>query len=355
MDSTPVLEGCQVTIGYREGKRENALFPPMDFALYPGELTALLGINGVGKSTLLRTLSATQPALGGEIRLKGKNLSAYKEGELARHISVVLTERQVAGGLRVHELVALGRYPYTGFWGSLRPDDRRIIEKVMEETGIAHKRNFHLSQLSDGERQKAFIAKTLAQESEVILLDEPTAFLDLPSRIEMMSLLHRLAAENGKTILLSTHDVGQALVLADKLWLLSPQKGLECGVTEELILAGRLDNLFPSNAIRFDPEHGSYYPLVQGHSRIALSAANPTLLHWGVNLLNRNGFSCLLDENMGDTAEGKSPSVPTETARIAIEAADHIAFSYAGEKICLSSFSALITTLRSRFGKDSQQ
>ena len=210
--TSAVIEGRQVTIGYREGKRETDLFTDMDFTLYRGELTTLLGTNGTGKSTLLRTMSATQPYLRGNILLNGRELSSYNERELARHIGVVFTERYMAGGLRVHELVALGRYPYTGFFGRLDENDRLITEAVMEQVGIYHKRDSYLSQLSDGERQKAFIAKALAQESDVILLDEPTAFLDLPSRIETMSLLHRLAEENGKTILMSTHDVELSLI-----------------------------------------------------------------------------------------------------------------------------------------------
>ena len=178
--TSAVIEGRRVTIGYLEGKRETDLFTDMDFTLYRGELTALLGTNGTGKSTLLRTMSATQPYLRGNILLNGRELSSYNERELARHIGVVFTERYMAGGLRVHELVALGRYPYTGFFGRLDENDRLITEAVMEQVGISHKRDTYLSQLSDGERQKAFIAKALAQESDVILLNEPTAFLDLP-------------------------------------------------------------------------------------------------------------------------------------------------------------------------------
>lgn len=345
--TSAVIEGRQVTIGYREGKRETDLFTDMDFTLYRGELTTLLGTNGTGKSTLLRTMSATQPYLRGNILLNGRELSSYNERELARHIGVVFTERYMAGGLRVHELVALGRYPYTGFFGRLDENDRLITEAVMVQVGIYHKRDSYLSQLSDGERQKAFIAKALAQESDVILLDEPTAFLDLPSRIETMSLLHRLAEENGKTILMSTHDVEQALVLADRLWLLSPGNGLECGATEDMILAGRLDKLFPSDNIRFDTEHGSYYPLVHSHTPIALSAADPTLLHWGINLLNRNGFSCLIDENVSVSTENRHTHKNGEIPHISINAVNCISLSHNGTTYTLPSFSALADTIRS--------
>lgn len=354
MNRAAVIEGHQVAIGYREGKNETRLFSKMDFALYRGELTALLGTNGTGKSTLLRTMSATQPYFEGHITLHGQELTTFSERELARHIGVVFTDRHMAGGLRVHELVALGRYPYTGFFGRLDSSDRRIVESVMSQVGIAHKRDAYLSQLSDGERQKAFIAKALAQESEVILLDEPTAFLDLPSRIETMSLLHRLAEESGKTILMSTHDVEQALVLADRLWLLTPEKGLECGVTEDLILDGRLDRLFPTDNIKFDTEHGSYYPLVESHTPVLLSATDTTLLHWGINLLNRNGFSCLIGKEPSNTPQTKaSPSVNNKHEKdtgtqlgITIETAHRIVLSHGATQQTLDSFTALAEAIK---------
>ncbi|HIT81122.1 MAG TPA: ABC transporter ATP-binding protein [Candidatus Caccoplasma merdavium] len=346
MNTTAVIEGRRVTLGYREGKERAILFSDMDFSLYRGELTALLGINGAGKSTLLRTMSATQPCLSGEIRLGGKDLSALSEQERAQRIGVVFTEKHMAGGLRVHELVALGRYPYTGFFGRLDRHDRERVKEVMALAGIAHKRDAYLSQLSDGERQKAFIAKALAQESDVILLDEPTAFLDLPSRIETMMLLHRLAEECGKTILLSTHDVEQALVLADRLWLLSPQYGLECGVTEDLILSGRLDRLFPSDTIRFDPEHGSYYPLVHSCSPVMLRADNATLLHWGINLLNRNGFSCLIDKDKATSPGEEAARTSDKIPYISIEANDRITLTSGAKRLALDSFAALADAVK---------
>lgn len=346
MNTTAVIEGRRVTLGYREGKERVELFADVDFSLYRGELTALLGINGAGKSTLLRTMSATQPCLSGEILLGGVNLADLSERERAQRIGVVFTEKHLAGGLRVHELVALGRYPYTGFFGRLDRHDRERVEEVMVQAGIAHKRDAYLSQLSDGERQKAFIAKALAQESDVILLDEPTAFLDLPSRIETLMLLHRLAEECGKTILLSTHDVEQALVLADRLWLLSPQYGLECGVTEDMILSGRLDRLFPSESIRFDPEHGSYYPLVRSGAPVRLRAGNATLLHWAINLLNRNGFSCLIDKEEATSPDEKAARKNDSIPAISIEASHRIVLTTGEGHRVLNSFEALADAIK---------
>ena len=264
----------------------------LNFQLHAGELTCLLGANGAGKSTLLRTLSASQPSLAGELRILDKPVSAYTEKERSRTIGVVLTDKTFTGGLSVYELVALGRQPHTGFFGRLTKEDRRIVEEAMENVGIAHKAMNYTAELSDGERQKVMIAKALVQECPLILLDEPTAFLDVVSRIEIMHLLHRLAVEQNKAILLSTHDIEQALVLSDKLWLLTKGEGLQYGVTEDIILSHRMDSLFPHKDIRFDYDHGVYYPTVEGHRKVCVTCENKTLLHWTLNALNRHGYQC---------------------------------------------------------------
>ena len=293
MKKKVVIQGKDLCIGYRTGKQENIVHQHLDFELHAGELTCLLGANGAGKSTLLRTLSASQPSLGGELRMLGKPLKEYTEKERSRTIGVVLTDKTFAGGLSVYELVALGRQPHTGFFGRLTKEDRRIVEEAMENVGIAHKARNYTAELSDGERQKVMIAKALVQECPLILLDEPTAFLDVVSRIEIMHLLHRLAIEQDKAILLSTHDIEQALVLSDKLWLLSKEEGLQCGVTEDIILNHRMDSLFPHKDIRFDYDHGTYYPTVKGDRKICISCEEKTLLHWLTNAMNRLGYQCI--------------------------------------------------------------
>ena len=255
-----VLEGKNLTIGYGQGKKRNPVHRHLNFSLKKGELTCLLGENGSGKSTLLRTLSGTQAPLEGELLLQGKPLSSYSERARSRQIGIVLTDRTQAGGLTVEEVVGLGRQPHTGFFGQLTSHDRRLIQEAMEATGIIHKAKRYTAELSDGERQKAMIAKALVQECPLILLDEPTAFLDVVSRIEIMTLLHRLAVEQQKAILLSTHDIEQALVLADRLWLLSAKEGLQTGMTEDMVLSGKMDTLFPGRNILFDLMHGGYAP-----------------------------------------------------------------------------------------------
>ena len=299
MKKKAVIQGKDLCIGYRTGKQEKIVHEHLNFELHAGELTCLLGANGAGKSTLLRTLSASQPSLGGELKVLDKPINEYTEKERSRTIGVVLTDKTFAGGLSVYELVALGRQPHTGFFGRLTKEDKRIVEEAMENVGIAHKARNYTAELSDGERQKVMIAKALVQECPLILLDEPTAFLDVVSRIEIMHLLHRLAIKQNKAILLSTHDIEQALVLSDKLWLLTKGEGLQCGVTEDIILSHRMDSLFPHKDIRFDYDHGVYYPTVTGQHKIYIESENKTLLHWTLNALNRHGYQCIAEPQQG--------------------------------------------------------
>ena len=209
-----------------------------------GELTCLLGANGIGKSTLLRTLSAFQPKLSGEIFIQGQEIEQYKDKELSMAISVVLTEKCEVRNMTVTELVGLGRTPYTGFWGTLDEDDKQIVERSISLVKIEKLADRMVHTLSDGERQKVMIAKALAQETPIIFLDEPTAFLDFPSKVEMMQLLHRLSRQTNKTIFLSTHDLELALQIADKIWLMDKMNGVIIGTPEDLSLNGSLSAFF---------------------------------------------------------------------------------------------------------------
>ena len=202
----------------------------------------------------------------------------------------------------------------------------------MENVGIAHKARNYTAELSDGERQKVMIAKALVQECPLILLDEPTAFLDVVSRIEIMHLLHRLAVEQNKAILLSTHDIEQALVLSDKLWLLTKGEGLQYGVTEDIILSHRMDSLFPHKDIRFDYDHGVYYPTVEGHRKVCVTCEDKTLLHWTLNALNRHGYQC-----SSDLQEGMP--------HIKVTSAKEFEVSISGENKICSSFEEMLAII----------
>ena len=236
-----------------------------------GELTCLLGANGVGKSTLLRTLSAFQPKLGGNIFIEGKEIGDYTDKQLSRVISVVLTEKCDIRNMSVVELIGLGRSPYTGFWGTLSKEDKIVVDKSIALVGIPHLAHRMVHTLSDGERQKVMIAKALAQETPVIYLDEPTAFLDFPSKVEMMQLLHQLSRQTDKTIFLSTHDLELALQIADKIWLMDKVNGVTIGTPEDLSLNGSLSNFFARKGIAFDLETGLFRVANEYTSQIRLA------------------------------------------------------------------------------------
>lgn len=304
MAKQAIISAKNISIGYHKTKHRNetSLYNGLSFDLYKGELACLLGANGAGKSTLLRTVSASQPALGGDILYNGKDIVEYSEKELSQFLGLVLTDKTSTGGLLVRELVELGRYPYTGFFGQLDTEDKKIVEKAMRDVHILHKANSYVAELSDGERQKAMIAKALAQECPVVLLDEPTAFLDIESRIEIMNLLQNLAMYQDKTILLSTHDIDLALLLADRLWLLAKDKGLKCGVTEDIVLSGALDKFFKGENIVFNRDTGNFLPNRKSDRRVYIEIereAYHQLYHWLNNILERHGFS--IAENQEDS------------------------------------------------------
>lgn len=247
-----------LSIGYVGNNNVNVVAKNITATIFSGELTCLLGANGVGKSTLLRTLSAFQPKLEGEIYIEGKEISEFNDKQLSHVISVVLTEKPDIRNMTVEELVGLGRSPYTGFWGTLTQEDKKVVNHSIHLVGIDELQDRMIQTLSDGERQKVMIAKALAQETPVIYLDEPTAFLDYPSKVEMMQLLFKLSRETDKTIFLSTHDLELALQIADKLWLMDKQKGVRIGAPEDLSLDGSLGSFFARKGIVFDPEIGLF-------------------------------------------------------------------------------------------------
>lgn len=251
MNATITLQN--LSIGYRAKGKTHRVAKGICASLYSGEVTCLLGPNGVGKSTLLKTLSTFLPPLSGEIRLNERPLSSYTHKEIAHFIGVVLTEKPEAENLTAEQLVGLGRSPYTGFWGTLSQEDKDIVSEAMQQVGISHLRGRNIQKLSDGERQKVVVAKALAQQTPVIFLDESTAFLDYPSKVETLLLLRQLAHELNKTIMLSTHDVELAMQYADKLWLMTRGEDAEVtftiGTPQELTKQGVVD-LLSRNVMR---------------------------------------------------------------------------------------------------------
>lgn len=241
-----------LSIGYRVKGGVKTVAAGIDVSLRGGELTCLIGANGAGKSTLLKTLAGFLPKLGGSIYIKGKKISEYSQKDMSRTVGVVLTARPEAMNMTVEEVVALGRAPYTGFWGTLADGDRRIVTESMEQVGIARLARRNIATLSDGERQKMMIAKALAQQTPIIFLDEPTAYLDYPSKVEAMLLLARLAHDTGKTIFMSTHDLELALQAADTLWLMSGDGRIHTGTPRQMAASGRLSAFVERSGITFD-------------------------------------------------------------------------------------------------------
>ena len=237
----------QLSIGYPH----KVIGRNLSAQLLPASLTALVGVNGAGKSTLLRTLTGEQKALGGEILLNEKPLDNHSRGERARKIAVVLTQKVEAQQLYAEEVVALGRLPYTGLTGNLSKADREHVSHAIALAGIEHLRQRRMGSLSDGECQRVMLAKALAQETPFILMDEPTAFLDYPSRTETFMLLRKLAHEERKSILLSTHDLDLALKCCDHIWLLD--KGtLTTGSPQDFSHNKALDCAFSTPTFQFD-------------------------------------------------------------------------------------------------------
>ena len=210
-----------------------------------GTMIAMLGQNGCGKSTLLRTLSGLQPQLNGEVFLDGKKISELSSHEKATLMSLVLTERHSVGQTKVYDVVAMGRHPYTSFLGTLTDDDRQIVYDALNNVAMTQKAEAYFNELSDGEKQRVLIAKALAQQTPIILLDEPTAHLDLPNRIKTMLLLRKLAQEQHKLIIISTHELDLAQQTADYIWLMSAGKGIVADTPEKLRQTNAYIDAFP--------------------------------------------------------------------------------------------------------------
>ena len=252
-----MLAPDQLVIGY--GARRVA--GPIDTTLSGGEFACLLGPNGAGKSTLLRTLSGMQPPLAGRVRIAGEDLSRLGARERARRLAVVLTDRTATGLLTAQELVALGRLPHTGWNGRLGPQDHAAIESALRAVGSEDFAGRLVSDLSDGERQRIWLARALAQEPRVLLLDEVLAFLDLPRRVKTMQLLGRIARERQIAVLLSCHDLELALRDADRLWLMMPDGTMCVGDAETLSNDGSLDQAFANEGVRYDAGQRRFYAL----------------------------------------------------------------------------------------------
>jgi iron complex transport system ATP-binding protein len=288
--SAPILTAESLRVGYAVRKKAPRLVAgPLHLALWPGELVCLLGPNGAGKSTLLRTLAGVQAPLGGQLIVGGRPLASLSPEARARQLSIVLTERIEASHLTVQELVNLGRHPHTGWLGGLSAHDHAQVRAALAATGTAQFAHRPVGELSDGERQKVLVARALAQDTPLIVLDEPTAHLDLPNRVALLRLLHQLARTLGKAILLSTHELDLALQAADRVWLLPATGELLAGPPEDLVLSGAFAAAFQREGLAFDPATGTFELHAPTGPAVQLLGTGPAAF-WTRRALLRAGF-----------------------------------------------------------------
>lgn len=331
-----LLETRKLAIGYRPSRHKSkAIAEDLNLGLAVGELVCLLGPNGAGKSTLLRTLAGMQQPLSGEVLLDSTNIHRLSPLEIARRMSVVLTERVDIGALSGYGLVALGRHPYTGWSGNLSAHDEDIIHRAVRAVDAESLAVRPFAELSDGEKQKLLIARALAQEPRLMILDEPTAFLDLPRRVEILQLLRRLAHQHRQTILLSTHDLDLALRCADRIWLMPRDGGVLSGAPEDLVLDGSFEATFNAEGVQFDKTTGAFRLRTDTQHALYIEA-DPEAALWLRRALERSGFSI---------AQKNEPSTGSIIAQSHAEGMDWLV-RIGNEEIACDKIEAVIQALQ---------
>lgn len=289
-----VLETRELAVGYRTRRGRRAVLEHVELSVAPGDFVCVIGPNGIGKSTLLRTLGGMQPALSGTVVIGGEPLETLSAPELARRLAVVLTDRVTVDALSARRIVELGRYPHSDWIGRIGPRDRDVVEWAMASAGAAHLAGRDFSQLSDGEQQRVLVARALAQEPVLLLLDEPTAFLDVSSRVELMGLLRSITRQSGVSAIASTHDLELALRTADVLWLIMPGGEVVVGSPEDVIVSGALARAFEGRQIRFLPEERTFRWRSAGHGAARVSGTGlPASMARAV--LEREGYTVVVD------------------------------------------------------------
>ena len=257
MENKIILQATKISIGYTSKKAKNIITSNIDLSLEKGKLIALIGANGIGKSTLLRTITGIQKTISGTVLLNGKNIHELDALTLAQKLSVVLTEKLPPSNLTVWELIALGRQPYTNWIGKLTDKDIAKINEAIELTQISHLISKKHYEISDGQLQIVLIARALAQDTPLIILDEPTTHLDLLHKVVLFKLLKKLTQETGKCILFSTHDIDMAIQLSDEMIIMTPENVIQDQPCN-LILKGSFNTLFQDEHIVFDNEKGKF-------------------------------------------------------------------------------------------------
>lgn len=285
-----LLQIKDLHIGFRRKGQKKVIQDHLDLNIHGGEFICLIGPNGVGKSTLLKTLGKIIPPLSGDILLKGINYSHISSDEFSRNIGLVLTEHLEDSHLTAADVISMGRYPYTGFWGKLQKKDWQIVLESARKVGLEDLLTRPFIELSDGEKQKVMIAKALAQQTPLMLLDEPTAFLDFPTKTSLLIMLRKLARTHKIAIILSTHDIELAIKTADQIWLFPEHRKIISGIPEELVLEGQILEVFKNKEMAFDIETGHFERVFTTDKNIMVSGHSPKAL-WLKKALARNEIS----------------------------------------------------------------
>ncbi|MFC2096288.1 ABC transporter ATP-binding protein [Bacteroidota bacterium] len=288
-DQQNILKIENLEIGYPSKKNgSNILFDKINLLGNSGELIALVGKNGIGKSTLLRNITGLQKPINGNIHFFDKQREEYSRSEFARMVSFVSTEIVNVSNLSVFDLVSLGRFPHTNWFGKLRLSDIDRSKRALEMVGMNGFDRKNINEISDGERQRVMIARTLAQDTRIIVLDEPTAFLDLPNKYEIVHLLNKLSKQENKTIIFSTHDLNIAIQEADKIWLMLNDEIVE-GAPEDLILDETFNKIFDKSNLSFDKVKGDFRMQRKHSAKIGLIGEG-TYYTWTKKALERMNF-----------------------------------------------------------------
>ena len=285
----PILSTSKLTIGYKTSRGKLELEKNLQVTINRGELVCLIGPNGCGKSTLMRTLAGLQQPLHGDPVIAGVNVKKTKPHQRARLLSLVLTDKISVGTMTVWDIVSIGRYPYTNNFAKLEARDHDMINHALNSVQLNEYKSRAFHELSDGEKQRVLIAKALAQDTPLIMLDEPTAHLDLPTRVEIMNILKRLATETHKAILLSTHELNLALQTANIIWLMKREEQLISGAPEDLVLNGAFERVFKSNTFHFDKRSGSFKVVHPVKGKVVLQG-NDVHSIWTRRALERAGY-----------------------------------------------------------------
>jgi len=319
-----MLELQNIKTGYKHKGTTKIVSRDINTSAKPGDFIAVLGPNGSGKSTLFKSILGNIPFINGTCLLNGKPLIA--QSEIAKQIAVVYTDKSLYSDITVYEFIALGRSPHTNWWGSLSAKDVALVEEAISSTKLQNFVDKQVNRLSDGEKQRVFIARALAQDTPLIILDEPTAHLDLPGRIEIQLLLRKLCQEKKILVLMSTHDIDLSMQLASKVWLFNQKGDFTQGMAEDLVLNNTLEGVFGSPQLKFKTDTGLYELVMDTCIEVSL-AGDSLSIYWTSRALRRNGYnvsataairiSCS-EKSWGITSNGKVQNVSSLEALLGL-------------------------------------